>query len=125
MTKIKASELNVGDVVYNCISVNIGWTYIGAYYRKEVVKCITPKRTKIVTEHGDYKAYHTFYEYSEEMDEENRETIAKKKIYDSVYSLECLIKRDGKYKTLSRENLLKVAEMLSESVEILKRDEKQ
>lgn len=123
MKEIKTSELNVGDVIYNCISVSIGWKYIGAYYRKEVVTRITPKRTKIVTDYGDYKAYHTFFEYSAEMDETNSETIAKKKIYNSVYSLERMIKIDGKHKTLSRKNLLKVAEMLSESVEILKGEE--
>lgn len=122
MKEIRASELNVGDVVYNCISVNIGWTYIGAYYRKEVVKRITPKKTKIITDYGDYKAYHTFYEYSEEMEETNRETISRKEIYNSAYTLDCLIKRDEKYRTLSGENLLKVSEMLTESIKILKGD---
>lgn len=125
MKKIKTSELNVGDVVYNCIWLGGVWSNIGEYYRKEVVKRITPKRTKIVTDHGEYKAYHTFYEYSEEMESINSHTIAKKKIYDSVYSLERLIKRDEMYRTISRENAFKVAEMLTESVKILKGDEKQ
>lgn len=123
MKEIRASELNVGDVVYNCISVTNGWTHIGSYYRKEVVKRITPKRTKIVTDFGEYKAYYRFYEYSEEMEETNRKTIARKEIYHSAYTLDRLIKRDEKYKTLYGENLLKVSKMLAESIKILKGDE--
>lgn len=123
MKEIIASELNVGDVVYNSIWVNAGWTNIGTYYRKEVVKRITPKRTKVVTDHGEYKGHYRFYEYSEEMEKINRETVNKKMIYGLGCELENLISREKKYLNMPADKVLKVSGLLGEAVDILKGDE--
>lgn len=125
MKEIKVSELKAGDIVYNQIYLHAGWTCIGKYYRKEVVKRVTPKRTKIVTDHGEYKAYYTFYEYSEEMEEINKITSAKKKIHNSSYDIQCLIDREKSYLKLDAEKVIKVSELLEEAIEILKGEEKQ
>lgn len=120
MKEIRASELIVGDVVYNCISVNAGWTYIGAYYRKEVVKRITPKRTKVVTDHGECKGHYRFYEYSEEIEEINKETMDKKEIHNLGFELDNLISRDEKFLDIHSNNASRVCELLRETVDILR-----
>lgn len=125
MKEIKVSELKAGKVVYSSISLHAGWTYIGEYYRKEVVKRVTPKRTKIVTDHGEYKAYHTFYEYSEEMEKINKITFAKKKIHNSSYDIQCLIDREKSYLKLDAEKVIKVSELLEKAIEILEVEENQ
>lgn len=124
MKEIRASELNVGDVVYNCISVDAGWTHIGEYYRKEFVKRITPKRTKIVTDHGEYKAHYKFYEYNEEIKRINSETMKKKGIFLLRYELNNLISRDKKLLDLPVEKIEILYNLLKESVNIFRGEEK-
>lgn len=122
MKEIMESELNVDDVVYNPISLNVGWTNIGTYYRKEVVKRITPKRTKIVTDHGEYKGYHTFYEYSKEIEDINKQTECKEKIHYYAYTLDRLISREKVYLDMTGDEIIMLSELLGEVVDILKKE---
>lgn len=123
MKEIMASDLNVGDVVYNPIWINAGWTNIGTYYRKEVVKRITPKRTKVVTDHGEYKTYYRFYEYSEEIETINKQTDCKKKIYDSAYTLDKLISKEKVYLDMPEDKILRLSKLLGKAIDILKGEE--
>lgn len=123
MKEIKASDLNVGDIVYNQISLHHGFSYIGSYYRKEVIERITPKRTKIITDHGEYKQYHAFYEYSDEIEEINKITISRRKICNFSYNIRSLIEKEKAYAKLDVEKVIKVSELMEEANKLLEGDE--
>ena len=63
--KIEQDDLKVGDVVYTSHHPNIGvWvSFRYSKMRKEVIQRITPKRTKIVTDYGEYTNRDHFYKY--------------------------------------------------------------
>lgn len=124
MKEINLQDLKVGDVIYNPVSIRVGWTTIGTYYREEVVNRITPKRKKIFTNFGDYKSDHVFYEKSNDIEEINKEIEAKEKIANSAYVLSNLISREKKYLNFPTQKAIYVSELLEEAADILKGDEK-
>ena len=67
--KIEQDDLKVGDVVYTSHHPNIGvWvSFRYSKMRKEVIQRITPKRTKIVTDYGEYTNRDHFYKMTDEL----------------------------------------------------------
>lgn len=125
MQEIDTSKLKVGDIVYVLVREESGRAHIGDYYRKEVVKRITPKRTKIVTDRGEYKSSKTFFEYCEEMEVINQVTLNKEKILDARYTLPNLLTLKAVCSELSNEDLSRLSDCLEEIIGVLKGSEKE
>lgn len=79
--KIEQDDLKVGDVVYTSHHPNIGvWvSFRYSKMRKEVIQRITPKRTKIVTDYGEYTNHDHFYKMTDELKKPLKHYLKKKK----------------------------------------------
>ena len=75
--KIEQDDLKVGDVVYTSHHPNIGvWvSFRYSKMRKEVIQRITPKRTKIVTDYGEYTNRDHFYKMTDELQRQQKTSV--------------------------------------------------
>lgn len=81
--KIEQDDLKVGDVVYTSHHPNIGvWvSFRYSKMRKEVIQRITPKRTKIVTDYGEYTNRDHFYKMTDELKKQSEIAEAAENIW--------------------------------------------
>ena len=90
--KIEQDDLKVGDVVYTSHHPNIGvWvSFRYSKMRKEVIQRITPKRTKIVTDYGEYTNRDHFYKMTDELKKQSEIAEAAENICDDLAKI-CLL----------------------------------
>ena len=93
--KIEQDDLKVGDVVYTSHHPNIGvWvSFRYSKMRKEVIQRITPKRTKIVTDYGEYTNRDHFYKMTDELKKQSEIAEAAENICDDLAKIDQFIKK--------------------------------
>lgn len=132
LTKINLDTLKVGDVVGVPRYISYGWCkhFRDPYVSKETITHITPKRTKFITEKGEYttngdKQAHKFVEYNDEAIRSNKSASLFNKIQSLEYQFE-LAKRKGKFDlaNLSDDDLAEVESLMNRiSSKYIKEDE--
>lgn len=82
LKKIQIKDMRVNDTIAVAYSLNIGWNrrYRYPIWRVETIKRITPKKTKVVTDRGEYTKDTIFAIPS---DETERQTSVTKAMYES------------------------------------------
>ena len=107
--KIEQDDLKVGDVVYTSHHPNIGvWvSFRYSKMRKEVIQRITPKRTKIVTDYGEYTNRDHFYRMTDELKKQSEIAEATENICDDLAKIDQFIKKHS-YKGIHDEDMLKI-----------------
>jgi hypothetical protein len=122
LSPINKDDLKVGDVVGVAREVRCGW---GASFRHvmmypaKIVR-ITPKRTKIETDIGEYDKHEVFYKYDSEAIKESEMAKKFKEIRDGVYAIEDFKSSRG-LRVIKDEDLDALSEHINAIVEVLKR----
>lgn len=119
---INKDDLKVGDVVGVVREVRCGW---GANFRHVMVYPakivrITPKRTKIETDIGEYDKHEVFYKYDSDAIEESKMAEKFRLIQKGVYDIEDFKSRHG-LRAIKDEDLDALSEHINSIVEVLKR----
>ena len=122
LNPINKDDLKVGDVVGIAREVRCGW---GASFRHVMVYPakiirITPKRTKIETDIGEYDKHEVFYKYDSEAIKESEMAKKFKEIKDGVYAIEVFKSSRGLI-VIKDEDLDTLSEHINAVVEVLKR----
>ena len=122
LSPINKDDLKVGDVVGVAREVRCGW---GASFRHvmmypaKIVR-ITPKRTKIETDIGEYDKHEVFYKYDSEAIKESEMAKKFKEIRDGVYTIENFKSSRG-LRVIKDEDLDTLSKHINAVVEVLKR----
>lgn len=122
LNPINKDDLKVGDVVGVAREVRCGW---GTNFRHVMVYPakiirITPKRTKIETDIGEYDKHEVFYKYDSEAIKESEMAKKFKEIKDGVYAIEDFKSSRG-LRVIKDEDLDALSEHINAIVEVLKR----
>ena len=75
--------------------------------RKEVIQRVTPKRTKIVTDYGEYTNRDHFYRMTDELKKQSEIAEATENICDDLAKIDQFIKKHS-YKGIHDEDMLNV-----------------
>lgn len=118
--KIEQDDLKVGDVVYTSHHPNIGvWvSFRYSKMRKEVIQRITPKRTKIVTDYGEYTNRDHFYKLTDELKKQSEIAEAAENICDDLAKIDQFIKKHS-YKGIRDEDMLNIKDHMNAVRKIL------
>ena len=122
LNPINKDDLKVGDVVGVAREVRCGWGISFRHvmvYPAKIIR-ITPKRTKIETDIGEYDRYETFYKYDSEAIKESEMAKKFKEIRDGVYAIEDFKSSRG-LRVIKDEDLDTLSEHINAVAEILKR----
>lgn len=122
LNPINKDDLKVGDVVGVAREVRCGW---GANFRHVMVYPakiirITPKRTKIETDIGEYDKHEVFYKYDSDAIKENEMAKKFKEIFNGVYAIEDFKSSRG-LRVIKDEDLGVLSEHINAVVEVLKK----
>ena len=121
LNPINKDDLKVGDVVGVAREVRCGWgtnfRHVMVYPAK-IVR-ITPKRTKIETDIGEYDKHEVFYKYDSEAIKESEMAKKFKEIRDGVYAIEDFKSSRG-LRVIKDEDLDALSEHINAVAEILK-----
>lgn len=122
LSPINKDDLKVGDVVGVAREVRCGWGELFGHVMVYPVKIIrmTPKRTKIETDIGEYDKHETFYKYDSEAIKESEMAKKFRKIRDGVYAIEDFKSKRG-LRVIKDEDLDALSEHINAVAEILKR----
>lgn len=121
LNPINKDDLKVGDVVGVAREVRYGW---GSFrhvmvYPAKIIR-ITPERTKIETDIGEYDKHEVFYKYDSEAIKESEMAKKFKEIKDGVYAIEFFKSIRGLI-VIKDEDLDTLSEHINAVVEVLKR----
>ena len=122
LNPINKDDLKVGDVVGVAREVRCGWGTTFRHvmvYPAKIVR-ITPKRTKIETDIGEYDKHEVFYKYDSDAIEESKMAKKFKEIKDGVYAIE-VFKSSRGLRVIKDEDLDTLSEHINAVVEVLKR----
>ena len=113
-------DLKVGGVVYTSHHPNIGvWvSFRYSKMRKEVIQRITPKRTKIVTDYGEYTNRDHFYKMTDELKKQSEIAEAAENICDDLAKIDQFIKKHS-YKGIRDEDMLNIKDHMNAVRKIL------
>ena len=120
LNPINKDDLKVGDVVGVAREVRCG---LGIFrhvmvYPAKIIR-ITPKRTKIETDIGEYDKHEVFYKYDSEAIKESEMAKKFKEIKDGVYTIE-VFKSSRGLRVIKDEDLDTLSEHINAIAEILK-----
>lgn len=122
LKEISRDDLKVGDTVGIAREVRsgfgIGFRHVMVYPAK--ITRITPKRTKIETDIGEYDKHEVFYKYDSEAIKESEMAKQFKAIKDGVYVIEDFKSRHG-LRAIKDEDLDTLSEHINAVAEILRR----
>ena len=122
LSPINKDDLKVGDVVGVAREIRCGWGESFRHvmvYPAKIVR-ITPKRTKIETDIGEYDKHEVFYKYDSEAIKESKTAKKFKEIRDGVYAIENFKSKRG-LGVIKDEDLDTLSEHINAVVEVLKR----
>lgn len=122
LNPINRDDLKVGDVVGVAREVRCGWGTSFRHvmvYPEKIIR-ITPKRTKIETDIGEYDKHEVFYKYDSEAIKESEMAKKFKEIKDGVYAIE-VFKSSRGLRVIKDEDLDTLSEHINAIAEILKR----
>lgn len=122
LNPINKDDLKVGDVVGVAREVQCGWGISFRHvmvYPAKIIR-ITPKRTKIETDIGEYDKHEAFYKYDSEAIKESEMAKKFKEIKDGVYAIENFKSSRG-LRVIKDEDLGTLSEHINAVAEILKR----
>ena len=122
LSPINKDDLKVGDVVGVAREVRCGWGTSFRHvmvYPAKIVR-ITPKRTKIETDIGEYDKHEVFYKYDSDAIEESKMAEKFRLIQKGVYDIEDFRSKRG-LGTIKDEDLDTLSEHINAVDEILKR----
>lgn len=125
LNPINKDDLKVGDVVGVAREVRCGWGTSFRHvmvYPAKIIR-ITPKRTKIETDIGEYDKHEVFYKYDSDAIKENEMAKKFKEIKDGVYTIEDFKSSRG-LRVIKDEDLDTLSEHINAIAEILKSYEK-
>ena len=125
LSPINKDDLKVGDVVGVVREIRCGWEISFRHvmvYPAKIIR-ITPKRTKIETDIGEYDKHEVFYKYDSEAIKESEMAKKFKEIKDGVYVIEDFKSRRG-LRVIKDEDLDTLSEHINAIAEILKSYEK-
>lgn len=122
LNPINKDDLKVGDVVGVAREIRCGW---GTNFRHVMVYPakiirITPKRTKIETDIGEYDKHEVFYKYDSEAIKESEMAKKFNEIRNGVYAIEDFKSSRG-LRVIKDEDLDALSEHINAVVEVLKR----
>lgn len=122
LNPINKDDLKVGDVVGVAREVRCGWGTNFRHFMVYPAKIIriTPKRTKIETDIGEYDKHEVFYKYDSEAIKESEMAKKFKEIRDGVYAIEDFKSSRG-LRVIKDEDLDALSEHINAIVEVLKR----
>lgn len=121
LNPINKDDLKVGDVVGVAREVRCGWGTSFRHvmvYPAKIIR-ITPKRTKIETNIGEYDKHEVFYKYDSEAIKESKMAKKFKEIRDGAYAIEDFKSRHG-LRVIKDEDLDALSEHINAIAEILK-----
>lgn len=122
LNPINKDDLKVGDVVGVAREMRCGWGTSFRHvmvYPAKIIR-ITPKRTKIETDIGEYDKHEVFYKYDSEAIKESEMAKNFKKIRDGVYAIENFKSSRG-LGAIKDEDLDALSEHINAVAEVLKR----
>lgn len=122
LSPINKDDLKVGDVVGVARGIRCGWKISFRHvmvYPAKIIR-ITPKRTKIETDIGEYDKHEVFYKYDSEAIKESEMAKKFKEIKDGVYVIEDFKSRRG-LRVIKDEDLDALSEHINAVAEVLKR----
>ena len=122
LNPINKDDLKVGDVVGVAREMRCGWGTSFRHvmvYPAKIIR-ITPKRTKIETDIGEYDKHEVFYKYDSEAIKESGMAKNFKKIRDGVYAIENFKSSRG-LGAIKDEDLDALSEHINAVAEVLKR----
>ena len=122
LNPINKDDLKVGDVVGIAREVRCGWGTSFRHvmvYPAKIVR-ITPKRTKIETDIGEYDKHEVFYKYDSDAIEESKMAEKFRLIQKGVYDIEDFRSKRG-LGAIKDEDLDTLSEHINAVAEILKR----
>lgn len=122
LNPINKDDLKVGDVVGVAREVRCGWGTSFRHvmvYPAKIVR-ITPKRTKIETDIGEYDKNEVFYKYDSDAIEESKMAEKFRLIQKGVYDIEDFKSKRG-LRTIKDEDLDALSEHVNAVAKILKR----
>lgn len=122
LNPINKDDLKVGDVVGVAREVRCGWGTSFRHvmvYPAKIVR-ITPKRTKIETDIGEYDKHEVFYKYDSDAIEESKMAEKFRLIQKGVYDIEDFRSKRG-LGTIKDEDLDTLSEHINAVAEVLKR----
>lgn len=122
LNPINKDDLKVGDVVGVAREVQCGWGVSFRHvmvYPAKIVR-ITPKRTKIETNIGEYDKHEVFYKYDSEAIKESEMAKKFKELRDGVYAIENFKSSRG-LRVIKDEDLDALSEHINAVVEVLKK----
>ena len=122
LNPINKDDLKVGDVVGVAREVRCGWGTSFRHvmvYPAKIIR-ITPKRTKIETDIGEYDKHEVFYKYDSDAIEESKMAEKFRLIQKGVYDIEDFNSKRG-LGTIKDEDLDTLSEHINAVAEILKR----
>lgn len=125
LNPINKDDLKVGDVVGIAREVRCGWGMSFRHvmvYPAKIVR-ITPKRTKIETDIGEYDKHEVFYKYDSDAIEESKMAEKFRLIQKGVYDIENFKSKCG-LRVIKDEDLDVLSEHINAVVEVLKWYEK-
>lgn len=125
LNPINKDDLKVGDVVGVAREMRCGWGTSFRHvmvYPAKIIR-ITPKRTKIETDIGEYDKHEVFYKYDSEAIKESEMAKKFKEIKDGAYVIEDFKSRRG-LRAIKDEDLDTLSEHINAIAEILKSYEK-
>ena len=122
LNPINKDDLKVGDVVGVAREVRCGWGTNFRHFMVYPAKIIriTPKRTKIETDIGEYDKHEVFYKYDSEAIKESEMAKKFKEIRDGVYAIEDFKSKRG-MRVIKDEDLDTLSEHINAVVGVLKR----
>lgn len=122
LNPINKDDLKVGDVVGVVREIRCGWGTSFRHvmvYPAKIVR-ITPKRTKIETDIGEYDKHEVFYKYDSDAIEESKMAEKFRLIQKGVYDIEDFRSKRGLV-TIKDEDLDTLSEHINAVAKILKR----
>ena len=122
LNPISKDDLKVGDVVGIAREIRCGWGTSFRHlmvYPAKIVR-ITPKRTKIETDIGEYDKHEIFYKYDSDAIEESKMAEKFRMIQKGVYDIEDFKSKRG-LRVIKDEDLDALSEHINAVAEILKR----
>ena len=122
LNPINKDDLKVGDVVGVAREIRCGWGTSFRHvmvYPAKIVR-ITPKRTKIETDIGEYDKNEVFYKYDSDAIEESKMAEKFRLIQKGVYDIEDFKSKRG-LRTIKDEDLDALSEHVNAVAKILKR----
>lgn len=122
LKEISRDDLKVGDVVGVAREIRCGWGTIFRHvmvYPAKIIR-ITPKRTKIETNIGEYDKHEVFYKYDSEAIKESEMAKKFKEIRNGVYAIEDFKSSRG-LRVIKDEDLGVLSEHINAVVEVLKK----